>query len=499
MALQGYARFGQLTQILSFSFTLSLGVAPSVARLVVPPVRQLQLYSDAMEIQYGSVRIIWPDCRVDRIEPQLDSEGREVWVLTILDRRWRWREAGSVSGYYNVRRDHHKIVSGTEKAPQDLARICLEAMGETRYDVRQLPNEPRPEIEWDYQLPSEALARLCDDLGCRVALSLDNRVRIVRLGIGAPLPPLPVLEGTESLDPPDPPERLVIVGDRVRYQADLPLEAVGLERNGDVVPIDKLSYAPKIAGKARWYDIDHFNDVADQKNRRVARESVLRWYRVAAPLRLPGVAADITSIDRILPLEDRQLQTRVILGRKEPLQPWVYGKFYDGDTSARPAEDEVEGDVLAKPNGFYYRGFSIDHETGIVKFSDPVYTLTFDNTTPYGYIATPAVLRLRVAVGLRDPVTRGWQRNEYTRVVKAKKKSKVRWVRYVIHEDIKREVYYQHAKPAGLIDNAASVQKMSSYYWDLAAAEYEPDMAASLSYPGFLAISPDGAIQQVTW
>ena len=70
--------------------------------------------------------------------------------------------------------DTSKIRPGTEKKPQALATLCLQAMGEDDYDVSALPNDARPEIDWSYQNPAEALQQLCDKLGCRVTYVVDT-------------------------------------------------------------------------------------------------------------------------------------------------------------------------------------------------------------------------------------------------------------------------------------------------------------------------------------
>lgn len=501
MALQGYARFGKLSQVLSFNFTFSLGVAPSVATLVVPPVTNTsQLLSDVLQIEYGNLSIIWPDCRVDRIDIGEDAAGQTVWRLTILDRRWRWSDRGAVSGYYNVRRDGlaANIITETLKSPRELARLCLDEMGETQYDLSQMPNVARPEIEWDFTLPAEALARLCDSLGCRVALGIDNRVRIVRLGVGGSLPEYPILDGDLGLDPPDPPERLAIVGDRIRWQGDFELEAVGLEVDGEVKPIDSLSYSPKIAEGVRWYDPDHFQDVTDLKARRVARESVFRWYRIKTPFRLPNWKEKITSLDRILPLDSKQIETRSIDGRMEPLPPWVYGVFWDGDESGASGTEEVEDDVVKRPKGYYYRSFAVDQETSIVKFSEPVYQLVFDDKAIYGYLAKPAELKLRIACNLRHKETRGWYRSVTERKAPGKPKKKGH-KRYILRDDVKREIYQTYGAGGKVEDNEKEALQIAEHYLALAEAEYQTKQAGSFTYAGFLPLSPDGAIQQVTW
>ena len=73
---------------------------------------------------------------------------------------------------------------------------------ESAADVSELPNQARPRVDWVSANPARALATLCDALGCRVVLDLDDAVSIRRVGVGAELPDLGI-QRTESfgIDP----------------------------------------------------------------------------------------------------------------------------------------------------------------------------------------------------------------------------------------------------------------------------------------------------------
>ncbi len=140
-------------------------------------------------LTFGETRVEFPDCKLDYGTVERTAGGL-ICRLALLDHRWRWR-FGQISGTYNVRRDDSQLqknaddADNSERTPQQLATLCLEAMGETQFDVGDLPNESRPSVEWDCVVPADALAALCDQLGCRVVLQLNNRVALRRAGVGA--------------------------------------------------------------------------------------------------------------------------------------------------------------------------------------------------------------------------------------------------------------------------------------------------------------------------
>ncbi len=502
-APQGLALFDGVQSLMGASFTFSLGVSPSICTMTIPPQRGRFLLSGVLRFIYGPVQFQFPNARIDQLDITIGPDGTESWILRIMDRRWVWRETGRISGFYNVRRDRNSVVEGTEKRPQELASLCLDAMGEQGYDVSALPNDVFPEIDWDYANPADALAALCDQLGCAVALGLDNRVRIVRLGHGGRLPFNGLTtEGNVTADPPDPPGEIVIVGARDKWQADLALEPVGLDKDGQIKPIGKLSYIPRVQGRKTWKysDVDHFLDIEDVRWRGLAQQSVFRWYRIKTPFSLPGLPERIRDLDRILPLLSTQIETvQTDDGRELPRPPWVYGQFWDGFEAHEPNEKEKgQHDLANKPRGMYTKGFSVDAELGIVKFSEPVYLMRLDNTVAAGRQVFPARMFLRIGVNLRDKETRAWKRTEFKRKPPGKK-TFPRTRRYVIRDDVQREIWKKHDPPSAIQDNKSEVEKIALEYLDAELEQYRVDQSGSITYGGLIPLSPDGAIRQVTW
>ncbi|MBL8867082.1 MAG: hypothetical protein JNK93_16105, partial [Planctomycetia bacterium] len=215
----------------------------------------------------GTRTLTLRDCKYQRREGQGGLPG-SIYKMTLLDRRWRWA-FGSISGTYNLKDDKGNLVPWTARTPTQLARLCLEAMGERGYLIDlpdgigadQLdqtndnpapgqmtpPTGTNPLIEWVDEVPAQALARLCDRFGRRLIFDpVRDIVVIARPGDGAELPVdiflMPNISyGVEAHEKP---RGVGVVGDKVKYQMRLKLVPVGLEWDGRIVPIEELSYRP---------------------------------------------------------------------------------------------------------------------------------------------------------------------------------------------------------------------------------------------------------------
>jgi len=509
MALFGTVQFGRISKILSADFTLTQGISPSVATLVIPPTPGAHLLTSTMTWRYGNSTVRFPMCRVDTVDIAQDSQGATKWRLRVMDRRWMWRETGQISGQYNTRKAGGGIIEGTQKNARELAELCFAAMQEKGV-AKLMPTAVYPEVEWDYDNPAEALAALCDSLNFVVVLGANSQVELWPKNMGRQLPSHGSLEGGISIDPPDPPGEIVIVGDKVRWQVDLPLEPGGLEKDGSVKPINKLSYTPRISrpvGRKSWAlaDFPHFHAATDKEIGHLARSTVYRWFRIKDKFWVPGVGW--INRPRILPLEDAQIElgkpTKAKKGEKEPdpapRPPWVWGVFARGydDTTTNVAKRNA--DLDKQPEGIYSKGFEIDAENGIVKFADMV--AKYEELPWVGPGSSKQVvdpeLYLRIAITIREKDASNWFRQVFAE--KQKKSKHPKRKRYISVPELAREIYIKQSKPRKLIDNYKGLLKESKVYLAKAALEYQATNGGTFTYPGFLPIPVDGAIRQVTW
>jgi len=251
MDRHGKAFWPGVESLQACTYTISHGISPGIAVLTINPqdASKIALTGDLV-LDDNVNRIVIPRCKVDAIKARKDGAG-EVWDVVILDRRWRWRELGAISGTYNTLDPNGKPIQWTVRTPRQLAELCLLALGEQRYTINLPAVAVNPPVQWEHVPPAQALASLADSLGCRVIYRLDtDSVLLTQPGDGQALPPGSIQSDGPTLDSPERPDRIVIVGQPIRYQARFKLEAVGEDWNGEIKPIAELSYAPDVPAVA---------------------------------------------------------------------------------------------------------------------------------------------------------------------------------------------------------------------------------------------------------
>ena len=415
------ATFPGITLVKRLSFTLSRGISPSICTIeILPQASFVALIGNLVLVDSNGLELVFPNCRINSSSFDYNNQGM-VWRLAIWDRRWMW-SFGSLSGHYNQRFSRAAVpitslysatgnnlpaqcLDGyTTRTPQQLAVLCLQAMGETNYDISQVPNTSLPQMDWEADNPAQALATLAERMGCQVVLRLDNSVQVAQSGVGALLPIGSVKADAQSFQIPNRPDSIQVACGKTRYQVELKLEAVGKDVDGSIVPIAQLTYTPpggwgnSSGGGFLFPDVPGFDLVeysgwpnqAAQKMinthinpHTLAMQTVFRWYRITMvavddptkrPL-IPGWTGSATGDSRlsglwqILPIEDVQIEGYFDSnGEYKSFPAAVYGTF-------DAAEAFTAGDpVWGAPVGSYYNGsFSIDTERGIVQFDEQIY------------------------------------------------------------------------------------------------------------------------------
>ena len=520
-AIWGRAIYPGINSVKSCSYTLTHGVTPSLAELIVAPQDDLELETGDLTItdSYGTVTL--PDCKIAHHTFQRDSSGR-VWRLALFDRRWKWA-FGSISGSYNLRDVRGEIIIRTQKKPRDLANLCLDAMGETGYNtsVLDLYDQAKPVVNWDHDPPMHCLADLVEQFGCRVIYDpFFDGVLIAKVGFGADLPDGPIVEGNLAINPPERPDSILIVGAPARFNVYLQLEPVGKDGDGRIKPIDQLSYAPKNGKK---WDPPYFDSLlgftdpggqaagvgpAAEIYQDLAKQSVFRWYRITTinqsfdPLDNPAelriytkkeastsVYFKVKRIEQLLPLADTVADTDTLTSNPDfantPNKARVFGTFYKGSWKWDQNSDITQ---------VYPYEFSINKPDGIVEFADYVFKLDDDFT------AAPADLFLFTGVTFKDVDTSALERYENTFTFGTNFGTQPR----TIHKD-ELEIVYEADYDSetfsvkSVKSNINAVAALAQYYFNGAALEYETTTPGERTYGGIIPIVPDGAIQQVTW
>lgn len=571
----GIATFPGILQIVEASYTRAHGIQPGVAALTIAP--QIGIVGELGDLvfafegtsQNGNTEYIFSGCKLDSFSFKYDIRGLIV-RLSVLDRRWKW-EFPTVSGTYNMRHESGELVKDlsqtqaqqtanliwdTEKTPQELATICLEAMGEIDYDISQLPNDARPLVEWDVANAARALEDLCELLGCRVVLKMDDTVQIWRLGVGNALPEnIDIQTRSPGVDLPEQPDAIRVIGNRQRVQADLLLEAVGLDTDGKVKPIDELSYIPKqvsfFGNELNTPDYSgmvspYFLGIKDLKARELAKQTLWKWYRVKVPFQVllfDNASPDsdpvlqpvtITNLMQITPLEDTQVDEEVENGQKRFKQAWVWGVwasdslgYVNGVTTLKTidpkfmiGELQVDQPILNTDADFakkslYMGGFSIDKDRCIVKFSECLCRFGSSQDADGNTSKPPnnaATLVLRVALCIRNPKTRAWLRynkrrdygTEFGTAPKDVKRDDM-----ILNVANRYDSSFSFDPSTGSAPNYASITTANhnrsyvdgacEYYLDAAEQHYLAITPEIRTYTGFQQVELDGAIQQVTF
>lgn len=410
----------------AMSFMLSRGAKPSVCQVSIPYNPNLLSGPFPMIISDGNTTLRWSNCVVNDVQVT-DASGQSM-AIAILDRRWKWAYP-RVSGQYNVRKAGNAYVKGTKKSVRELAMICLKALGETEQsvDLSKMPDDIFPYVNWDYELAAPALERLCGLANSHICLGHDDRIRIYRDGIGKELPALPSSNKSIGFEVGHRPGYVGIASAPFCWQFDFVLEPVGLDVDGEVKPINELSYAPKLIVNGLpypeipdWGTCPH-NSMENvvESCRQLALETVWRWYRVrfvkqlarSGTVLMPMTKEKVYTIDQMLPLLQHQVDyvplhnvalVQFVKGgydeqSRQKKQPQIWGKFLtqngNGSTNIPSKErfnenvdldfydvkiDSNDGSIVPTEamkkvqKYIFHGGYEIDYERGIVKFSDAV-------------------------------------------------------------------------------------------------------------------------------
>lgn len=523
-------RFPGIAQVISASYTLSHGIAPGVAMIDCSGQTSLPTLIGDLVMSCGSGTITVPGCKVNSVAYRLNKSGSRLSV-SLLDRRWKWAW-GEIDGSYNTTLPGGILRPDNERTPQQLAELCLQAMGETGYDVSGLPSEPRPDVEWSGANPAQELDALANRYGCRVVLTLDGHVRVCQLGVGNPLPDGPLTEDGPEFDLTEKPHSLLLVGGPTLIQCDLCLRAVGTDTDGVLKPVDELSYKPA-TGWGPEHPDDFGRVAADY--RPLARACVWRQYQIWATrdailddepyfkidrLQFPLIGTvEVRHPDQIR-LTDLQndfctdwqaevvpnvaVQPNAAAARAQAI---LDAAMADHDAEPRRKPAEVRGVFFHNDSRFDNSGngekwggsFSINPERGLVEFADPIYKK--DATTSHN---EGADIYLRAAWTLRHHETFAVVHyHEERRLGQLPTPPVVVHEEAIVHE---LTVTYQaqvadssHAVVSAIDDNLRFVRDEADQSLTAASWKYQDVKPQNRSYATLLPINPDGAIQQVSW
>jgi hypothetical protein len=548
----GVAQFAGAKSFLSCQYTCSHGVSPGQGTFDMAPQEEpLEEISDLV-LSDGVTTVTVPRCKIYDFDFSVGPRGQRI-TLCFYDRRVFW-EHPTVSGRYNQPQESYlsvpqvpyplgpqgnpnppppppdpneaPIKPWTKKTARELAKLCLEAMGEKDYSVEALDETATPTVEWDQDNAAQALSRLCEDLGCRVVYRPDeDRVIVCRQGQGDQLPGGAILEGAPSVKIPDTPDKIVLKGDYSQFQMRFALEAVGEDFDGKFVPINQLSYRPTTgdwSGAAPPCFANIPPDTAinnivvgnpylpGQYRQADAQQLASQWVYRAYRIKL--TAADGTG-KLVIPPDSKDLE-RDTVSRRElvRLLPVGCATVWDdlGKLAGTPARvfgrHTPPAAQLCGPKILVAYGqtttdtevkvpFTVrcdDRFVGII-FHGYVYALKNDGKV------YPAEIVLETACNVASNKT-----FQFARYLKTLDLNLRRGIgpATVVKNDVQYRgvaLYRPGNQLYKVVDNHVAVDARAQYYLQGELRNYAGDTCERDVYPGFVAVFPDGAIHQVTF
>jgi hypothetical protein len=579
---RGDVSYPGVDQVTDCQYTCGWSTSPGRVALTIAPqdVSRIQGTGDLVFNDGINQPVPIADCQVVDLTAPAGVTG--PLTLTLLDGRWRW-DFGDVSGRWNIPFDRSQTVPPlekpldptanqpvpptttpaedqireyTKKTAPELAKLLLKAMGVKSYDLGGLDPKATPSVNWVAVNPASALQQLATDLGCVVAFNPSTlAVKIAKQGEGGPLPGGQTVVESPELRARPRPSKIVCYGAPDRVQMRIPLLAAGLDFDGAVRPLDKLSYRPvdgdwrkvfppHFAGLPplgflpgtrttldavalarhsvyRYYlpcPFDHPDDVAlpgPLKPRRNPVWEMLReridprpWEQEAPPLpygltrgtpygvrqRLKTIILDIEwAMPRLLPVKNQA--TTDDLGRYAIAPAACYGRH------TPPERCKVGVDVTqvydqTDANTEVKTPFSIvdlGNDDQAIVFHRYVYAWKSDQRI------YPAEIVIECACEIRY---KSFQTYRTPFELKLNNVPSGTGAATIIREDVRFQrtvVYKDDGSIQGIGDNKTLTKKRADYYLKGESRKYELTAAGDATYPGLLGIYPDGAIMQVTW
>ena len=521
-AYRGLFHFPGISKILRGQFVFAQGISPGVATLeIAPQFIDTNALRGTLSITYEQdgfieTNIEFPDCVIESGSYRVSDQGH-IFSLKILDRRWKWKYP-TIDGWYNKRLDDGDIFKSvsvdTEKTPRELMTLLLEAMGETNFDLSDVPDTERPEVKWVVANAANELASLCDKLGCRVVLRRNNRVKICRTGVGLPIPTGRLQNADKGVNRGTRPDKLVVMCGPSQWQSRLKVEAVGEETDGRIRPVNDLSYLRNLPFNWSFENPDSFVNIQDKDVRRLALSCVYRWYRIienAAGYIVQADGSDTVPGDdnwqvhrwQILPISDELLTTVADAdGLRIPKRARAYGEFYDGrllfDGNSLPGSPV---DRNMKRHGFSEAnriGNSFKNDRGIVEFAEAIYRIQFQVLQLWSYLPANLVLETKYSILCKDTrIAKRYSKELDLPLPHANTKPHV-----IRREDLFLTTIVEYDARGAIVSTTTNKDELDAKLDEIlqiASRDYVPYETYDVTYARIMDLDLDGHRAQIAW
>lgn len=485
---------------------------------------------------YNGVSVTIKDAHIDSVAYEVGGGGQIVNVR-FMDSRWKWAHR-YVTGRYNFRLPNNWINPAHEKTPQQLATLCFQAMGESVFDVSALPNDARPEADWDHSNAAQELDRICNDLGCKVVpVRSIGGWKIVVTGVGADLPNAPAEDVGQGIDPQEVPDYIKIVTGPIRYQMQLPLAPIGKDTDLSWKPLKQLSYAPLPIAPSGGFGNESANDMRNISSTRavladgtkvspqeLAQDTVFKNWRI--DFTNTGIQGPDGDYYITVPTLQYKVNRKMIILSNELAQMWTdylgalhqrpafitgvfWSKFGEGAASNTAVGTRIDKQYKDSATSMDERAsFSLsldpeDTDRSIISISPKMVQQINPPITGVGLVPiawAEATLKFTTAFQVRDPVT--WQPNRYEFLMQIGSGTDTNFAYTVIRDDIQPVViqnYRSDGTASNVITNQGEVNTQCAYYANALARKFITVTSEHATYIGIFPLDMDGAICQITY
>ena len=540
--IQGTVSYPGIQAYESFSGTDVSGIAPSVFVMEVYPQYGIPDSDGDITLRYGDSIVTLRNMHIDRVD-YVEGSGGKIASVRFLDERWKWAYYRIV-GRYNIRLPNNFIDPVHEKTPRELATLCFQAMQVTKFDVSALPNDARPDIDWQWTRPAEELANLCDELGCRIVPRRSDGAWVVVLtGFGADLPDngLPYNDHGQGIDPKEVPDYLEIVTAPVSYQCALELEACGKDVDQAWKILRDLSYVidPNEYGFGFFRDPWQQSSLSPNRVRQadgseispqeLAVQYIHRAFRISEnpanvasrltssgekEIFLPGYNGFVTR-KQLLPFNELVETYTDPYGAEHRRAALMFGEWWgelgenSGNHNPGTRLDYQESTLYAPEEraSFTMSVDPIDTDRTIIMTSKPmlyyVNPSTFTSSFANEYVFATARMFLVCTVNVRDRKT--WQPIRYSKRMQIGQGNNPDFCLTIVRNDIQPwwiTDYDEYGVPIHAStprNNEQEVRRQCDYYLNAYAKTFQTVASESKVYFGLYPIDMDGAISQVTY
>lgn len=526
---QGKFSYPGIVNPSSGTYVCAHGVRPSRATITAPVAGDNPAPVGDIVISYGSQSIRLRDMRLAYSEFNPNGSGRYIRYV-FEDRRWRWRFGETyVDDVMRLR---------------DIIVYLLNNMGEYGYVLNGIPDDAYPDYSGDNSLigdnPADTLQALCDKYSLRVVFDpVSNRTIIAPAGVGASLPNLGSLRESASVaNTTVVPNSVRIVGDRVRFMSFVPLEAVGMDTDDKVKPIENLSYKPSAGWEQTTSFMGSVHEEHGKEAGQLAEETVFRWYRIRdnfsdddlyknQPLQFNADGVSLqdwsptqrghiynSSLDLYRDATGKALGEKNLAGIKQ--SGWIIGERVEN----RGNKDQGAIFVTTDLSESYEEPWQYNPKTQIVKFQRPLFRIEDkEEVTKRAQAKMYLYLSYNVWVenpSFPSPPPKNIKRNNsseptsYTRAIfpatysylyqvggpggvdVVKDNDMQYWVGELPSQTPNSAAYLSNLKDDLLLERSIALAQSR-------LRKYNARPAQDVTYNSFVPISPDGAIQSVTW